>query len=174
MRCLVVCGSANRSGHSAAVADAVSDYLCSSGWDSDLVIVSEIDIGHCTGCGACRKDRKCILDDDMERCSSLFEDAELVVFVSPIQFSGPSSLMKLFMDRLNRFWLSVPDHERRVCCIFCAGSPEPKFSNAVSEFKAVTLGTGSEWTGHIEISGTDGMKPSESASLALEKFSGLI
>lgn len=64
-------------------------------------ILSEKNIGHCTGCFHCWyvEKNKCILDDDMKDAISHFEDMDILILGTPLYFDNVSGMLKVFLDR---------------------------------------------------------------------------
>ena len=157
----ILCGSANPEGVTISMCREAEGCLESAGYDVDLIILSELEINHCTDCGACR-DGGCIMDDGMAVVYDSFSTSDLLILASPIHFSGPSSLIKTAMDRFQLYWYNrdLP-HPRYCAAMLCGGSEEPRFQFTVSIFRAFSITTGMEWLGHAEIPFTDERHDSE-------------
>ena len=54
----------------------------------------------CLGCGYCVKNGKCITDDCVNEAAALLEEADGVVFASPVHYAAASGMMTSFLDRL--------------------------------------------------------------------------
>ncbi len=180
-RAVLLCGSARTDGVTRSMCDAASDHLGSIGWDAETMMISDLDIHHCTDCGSCRGSC-CVIDDGMDTVYRAFMDSDLLILASPIHFSGPSSLTKTAMDRFQPWWFhrDLP-HPGRCAGMLCGGSDEPRFGNTVSIFRAFSITAGMEWVGHLEISGTDrngskgvGEKVSAFLDSVLQGSNGLI
>jgi len=63
-------------------------------------------LGFCTGCLACQKTRKCVLNDDANIIAEKILSADTVVFVTPIYYYEMSGQMKTLLDRLNPLYPS--------------------------------------------------------------------
>ncbi|MFH1480566.1 MAG: flavodoxin family protein [Pseudomonadota bacterium] len=57
-------------------------------------------ISPCQGCLKCSKTGQCQVKDDMQQCYPLVEEAEGIVFGTPVFFFNISGAAKIFMDRL--------------------------------------------------------------------------
>jgi multimeric flavodoxin WrbA len=66
------------------------------------ITLAEKKLGYCTGCYSCWNTTpgKCIQEDDMAGILAAMQDADLLVFGSPLYFGHVSGLFKLFFDRL--------------------------------------------------------------------------
>lgn len=72
----------------------------------DLVKLREINIADCVGCYTCLKESKCSLQDDMTDIRHKIEQADLLIFASPLYWGGITGLMKNFVDRLFYYYHS--------------------------------------------------------------------
>lgn len=72
------------------------------GAETEVVYLNQYDIKLCTGCVSCwlRTPGKCVLKDDMQEIVGKVQQADVLVFATPLYFFGMTSLMKAFMDRL--------------------------------------------------------------------------
>ena len=122
MKALILCGSGNREGFTNAMCQGAERALSSDGWDVDVLRPYDMDVRHCNGCLGCRKDGRCVIDDDMGEIYSLFEGADLLILATPIQFSGPSSVLKTVVDRFNPYWYRKGAHPSRCAAMMCGGS----------------------------------------------------
>ena len=126
MKRVIVVGSPRSKGRSAHLAEMLFEANIDECPEDEifLVPVSEVEIGPCIGCGACRKKmevisrdedgnevseskHRCVFDDDMQTLYDLLDDADELIVVSPIYFSGAPAPMKCVLDRLQPyFWAS--------------------------------------------------------------------
>lgn len=152
---LVVCGSGDPKGISYSVCDAIDGLLDNMGIPCTVLYPYEMDIGHCTGCEMCEVG-DCPFDDDMGVVMDRMSDSDLLILVSPIHFSGPSSIIKTVMDRLQPFWHSKDmAHPGYVAGVLCGGSLEPCFSHTESIIRAMSITVGMEVLGFHHIKDTD-------------------
>ena len=151
----VLCGSAKPDGVTRAMYGSAAEHLRGLGWRVETIMLSDLDIRHCTDCGSCRH-TGCVIGDDMDIVYKAFQSSDMLVMASPIHFSGPSSIMKTAMDRFQPWWFNhdLP-HPSVSVGLLCGGSDEPLYRNTVSILRAFSLTTGMEWRGHLEVSGTD-------------------
>ncbi|AGI47609.1 Multimeric flavodoxin WrbA [Thermoplasmatales archaeon BRNA1] len=166
MKALVLDGSGNPNGFTSEMCQAASSVLEGAGIECSVVQLGKVWIEHCNGCLSCRKGGKCTIDDGMTAYYDALGEIDLLVFATPIRFSGPSSILKTFMDRLNPFFYSNLKHPRFAAAMMCGGADAPRFSNALSEMKALSITVGAEWAGELEVSGTDSKSREEVAAEA--------
>ena len=95
----------------------------------DLVTM---DINDCTGCLNCSITGECIYSDDMKKIYKEVDNADLVIFTTPIYFNSVSSIGKRVIDRFQRnyarrFMLSIDEKiitNKKGILIATAGSIE--------------------------------------------------
>ena len=127
------------------------------GWDSEIVDIDALRIEHCTGCDRC-KGRDCVINDDMRVIVDRFLDSDVVVFATPIRFSGPSSLVKTVIDRFQVIWnnRSLTEGKRRyMTFIASSGTDIPNMAPAKSIIRSLCLAVGAEWIDQHLFTGTD-------------------
>lgn len=94
---LGICGSARKKGNTATL---LREVLNAAGMESELVFLSDLTIGFCTGCLSCVKNRGvCIKDDDMKGLLGKMIAAQAIVLGSPNYYYDVSGLMKNMIDR---------------------------------------------------------------------------
>lgn len=99
MRVLAINGSHRSGKGTAALLNAVLDKARACGAEIDLVELSRLHIGYCTGCNACLAKPVCALSDDMDGLEQKLKEADGIVLGSPDYFANVSARMKTFMDR---------------------------------------------------------------------------
>ena len=187
MKRVIVVGSPRSKGRSAHLAEMLFEANIDECPEDEifLVPVSEVEVGPCVGCGACRKKmevilrdedgnevseskHRCIFDDDMQTLYDLLDDADELIVVSPIYFSGAPAPMKCVLDRLQPyFWASreVALEERlankrpATLHVVGEGNDPHGFDPLVSEVRSATAVAGFrlervlDWVGKIDESG---------------------
>lgn len=165
-KALVICGCGRHEGFTFGICSSFSAELEKCGFDVSVLYPIDMDIGHCTGCGSCEKEKKCTISDGMDSVYGRFGEADLVVLATPIHFSGPSSVIKTVIDRFQVLWYSGGKGPKYMAAIISGGSPKADFTGTMRVFKALAITAGSEWAGELQIAGTDAMKPEEANARA--------
>jgi multimeric flavodoxin WrbA len=94
---LGICGSARKKGNTATL---LREALNATGMESELIFLSDLTIGFCTGCLSCVKNKGvCIKDDDMQGLLEKMMEARAIVLGSPNYYYDVSGLMKNMIDR---------------------------------------------------------------------------
>jgi multimeric flavodoxin WrbA len=94
---LGICGSARKKGNTATL---LREALNATSRESELVFLSDLTVGFCTGCLSCVKNKGvCIKDDDMQGLLDKMIEARAIVLGSPNYYYDVSGLMKNMIDR---------------------------------------------------------------------------
>ena len=106
---LGICGSARKKGNTATL---LREVLNAAGMESELIFLSDLTIGFCTGCLSCVKNRGvCIKDDDMKGLLGKMIAAQAIVLGSPNYYYDVSGLMKNMIDRsISSSYLGVGEY----------------------------------------------------------------
>ncbi|MFP4345169.1 MAG: flavodoxin family protein [Anaerolineales bacterium] len=81
--------------------EALTDELAARGWEVATIPLRERKIGYCVGCFGCwtKTPGVCVIEDDAQDVGRRMIQSDLVVFLTPISFGGPSSALKRTLDR---------------------------------------------------------------------------
>ena len=83
---LVISSSPRRRGNSDLLADAFIEGAQEAGHTVEKISLHDKKIGFCRGCLGCQKTQRCILRDDMDDILPRMQQAEVIVFASPVYF----------------------------------------------------------------------------------------
>jgi len=101
----------------------------SLGADTEIVLLKDLEINHCTNCLTCYKDHNsqiapCALDDDMSQVLEKIKAADGIIFASPVHLGFVTSLMTVLFGRA--VWrLCRPTGE----LLGLKGCPEPRLTD---------------------------------------------
>ena len=192
MKRVIIAGSPRANGRSGHLAEMLFEACIDErpGDELFLVPVSEVEIGPCIGCNACREQTevtivasdgaesvelrpRCIFDDDMQGVYDLLDDADEVTVVSPIYFSGSPAMLKCLLDRLQPyFWADTRKKAKRplVLHVVGEGGDPHGYGALVSEVRSAFACAGFrlerilDWVGKIDAHG-EILAEAEEASL---------
>lgn len=107
MKVLILSGSRNREGQTARIIKAVQKGITAAKGESEVIFLIEKAIEHCRMCdpdgwGLCRRESRCIIDDDLQPIIDKLKAADAVLFANPVYFSDLSESMRSFLDRYRR------------------------------------------------------------------------
>ena len=133
MKVLGLVGSPRRNSNTDLLVDEILRGAAKNGYLPEKVYLYRLKIDPCLDCKACKKGRfQCALRDDMEQLYPKLENADVIVFGTPLYWYGPSAKMKLLQDRLRpyvaskrlkgkRAVLVVPSEEGAEACNHTVG-----------------------------------------------------
>ena len=102
MKVLAFNGSARKDGNTAILIRRVLKVLEVDGFETELVSLAGQQIRGCNACGICfkTKNKRCIIEDDkVNEYIAKMQEADAIIFGSPVYFSMMPSELKAFMDR---------------------------------------------------------------------------
>lgn len=107
MDAILICGSRNPKGQTAQAADAFLKGIAKAGGATERVFLPTRKIERCRQCdddgwGLCRKEGRCVMDDDLGALVEKMRKADAVVFATPVYYSDLSESLRAFSDRLRR------------------------------------------------------------------------
>ena len=107
MKALILSGSRNREGQTAKAIEAIRKGLTAGKAKSEIIFLTELSLERCRQCdpdgwGLCRKEGRCIIEDDFPVLVKKVKAADVLVFANPVYFGDLSESMRCFLDRYRR------------------------------------------------------------------------
>lgn len=103
MKCLVIFGSPRKNGNTAKL---LNYFLENIPGEKYIFNAYELQVTPCTDCRYCYKEKKCVLEDDMNEIYSILESCDSIIIASPMYFASFPSPLKAIIDRLQVYWSS--------------------------------------------------------------------
>jgi len=122
---LILSTSPRRNSNSEALAEAFARGAAENGHDVELITLRGKELRFCQGCFACQKTGKCVLRDDMQEIVPKMEQADVLVFATPIYYYEMSGQMKTLLDRGNP--LFVADYRFRDVYFLASAAEDEDF-----------------------------------------------
>ncbi|MGL5956182.1 MAG: flavodoxin family protein [Brevinema sp.] len=144
---LIFFGAARIKGHTKRLLDIFCEHL-----EGDVEILdayriqySDKAIAPCTDCRYCWRTRACSIKDSMTDIYQKIDDADNIIFASPMYFHSVTGPLKTIIDRLQVFWAShvrkdKPEHPLKKGGIIMVGGA-PSFPNQFLAGEIVLAGT---------------------------------
>ncbi len=98
---LIISTSLRKNSNSDALADAFLEGAKSAGHDVEKISLSGKKIEFCRGCLACQTTQRCVIRDDADQIEQKMQNADVLVFATPIYYYEMSGQMKTMLDRGN-------------------------------------------------------------------------
>ena len=100
MKVILVNGSPHERGCTDRALREVAAALESEGVQTEMLWIGRQPVSGCTGCGACRKLKKCVIDGDgVNDFIRKAQSADGFVFGSPVHYASAGGAMTSFLDR---------------------------------------------------------------------------
>ncbi len=119
---LIVSASPRKNSNSEALANAFARGAAESGNAVEQISLRGKDIRFCQGCFSCQKTGRCVFRDDADAIEQKMEQADVLVFATPIYYYEMSGQMKTMLDRGNPLFVS--DYKFRDVYLLAAAAEE--------------------------------------------------
>ncbi len=156
MKIVGLVGSPRKASNTDLLVSAILDGAKANKHSIQKIRLYDLDIAPCLDCKACKKGKyQCALKDDMKTLYPKLEEADVVIFGTPLYWYGPSAKMKLLVDRLRPFIASkglkgkravlvVPSEEGADACELTVGMFSLSFKYLEMDLESAMLPTASE------------------------------
>jgi multimeric flavodoxin WrbA len=105
MKTLAFFGSARKEGNTKALLDAFLEGLGEGRENSvEMVDAYRFSATPCKDCRYCWRRPGCVIPDDVQDVYQMIEDADVVVFASPVYFHSVTGPLKVIIDRMQTYW----------------------------------------------------------------------
>lgn len=101
MKVILLNGSPNQNGSTAAMLKTLKNTLEKAGMEGEILHVGSGKTCGCNGCGTCgeRGDGRCVIGDDVNIFLEKMEAVDGLIVGSPVHYAGISGNLKCFLDR---------------------------------------------------------------------------
>ena len=104
MKVLALIGSPRREGNTDLLVEQILEGCRAKGHMAEKVFLYDYTISLCVDCRSCKKgDYVCCINDEMQRIYPLMEEADVMVFGTPVYWYGCTAKMKMLVDRMRPF-----------------------------------------------------------------------
>lgn len=104
MRILSLIGTPRKGSNTDILIEKILEGSTPLGYSSEKLYLYDYEISPCIDCRYCKKgDYVCALDDGMQSIYPKLEEADVIIFGTPLYWYGPTGKMKLLVDRLRPY-----------------------------------------------------------------------
>jgi multimeric flavodoxin WrbA len=104
MKILALIGSPRKMGNTDLLVEQILKGCRAKGHTTEKVFLYDYTISLCVDCRSCKKgDYVCCINDEMQQIYPLMEEADVIIFGTPVYWYGPTAKMKMFVDRMRPF-----------------------------------------------------------------------
>ncbi len=135
-----------------------------SGGRSEVVVLNSLQFASCQECENLPKNKKCIIQDELQELFPKVDEADILVVASPIFFGSLSAQAKMMIDRFQCHWrakeiLKLDLKQKPKKGVFLcveASDREDFFQNGKSIVKNFFATVNTEYSGEVFCKGVDG------------------
>ncbi len=98
-RLLIINGSPRKEGVDATIAKVIAERMKGYGYESETVVLNDLDIRGCQACECCKRTGRCVQKDDMIPLYDKIRSSDMLILCSPIYYGAETGQMKTFIDR---------------------------------------------------------------------------
>ncbi len=100
MKVLLINGSQHEKGCTYTALSEVTKALNANGVETEIYQLGQKQVSGCKGCWACKKLKKCVIDDGVNEFVEKAAEFDGYVFGSPVYYASASGALVSFMDRV--------------------------------------------------------------------------
>ena len=100
MKVLLVNGSSHEKGCTYTALAEVAKALNANGVETEIYWLGHNQVSGCKGCWACKKIKKCVIDDGVNEFVAKAAEFDGFVFGSPVYYASAAGALVSFMDRV--------------------------------------------------------------------------
>jgi multimeric flavodoxin WrbA len=100
MKIVGIVGSPRKKGNTEILMNEALKVAREAGFETEMFLMSQKQVAPCDACGTCFEVGNCVVQDDMQELYAMLEQADGVIFGSPVYFGSVSAQMKAIMDRM--------------------------------------------------------------------------
>ena len=100
MKILMINGSPKADGNTARALAEMRAVFEAEGAEIEYFHVGHLTVQGCTGCAACFKTKKCVVDDVVNELALQFEGCDGMVIGSPVYYAAPNGTLISLLNRL--------------------------------------------------------------------------
>lgn len=126
---MLINGSPRPNGNTETLFDGMIRGIEEAGNRAVKYNLREMDINQCKGCFACMNGNGCVQKDDMQEILRTYEEADVLVFGSPLQWMQVTGSMKTMLDRLLTA-VAQKKQQKDAFLVMTAGAPGEIFESA--------------------------------------------
>lgn len=110
---LAIYGSPRRSGNTSTLLARAVAGAKSAGAEVEEIVLRDLKMSPCLEIYGCKKDGRCVIQDDFQRIYDLLLTCDGLMLASPIFFYTVSAYTKILMDRCQSLWVKKYWLEKR-------------------------------------------------------------
>ena len=161
---ITILNGSPRKENTAAMVDAFAEGAKAAGHEVEILHAGKMKIGGCLACEYChtKGEGKCVQKDDMEKVMPAYKDVDMIVFASPIYYSGLTSQLLAAAQRI--YAIGKPAKAKKTALLLSSAAPGP-YTNAIGVYKDMTGYMGMEDAGVCCLAGDENKSEEKLAAI---------
>lgn len=161
MKILVLNGSPTPNGNTVALINAFKEGAESKGHEVNVINVAHKNIKGCMACNFCKRNNgQCVQKDDMQEIYPLIQDADMIVFASPIYYFIMSGQLESVIHRF--YAINAPEKAKYSALLLSSYSPNV-YTGAIAQYKDMIAYMGMSDKGIVTADNSTNKTPSKLA-----------
>ena len=151
---IAVLNGSPRTGNTAAMIQAFVEGAKEANHEVEVLHVGKMKIGGCLACEYChgKGEGQCVQKDDMAQVMPAYKDADMIVYASPIYYSGLTAQICAAMQRI--YAIGKPAKATKAALFLSSAAPGP-YNGAMETYKEMITFMGLENCGIICAAGDE-------------------
>ena len=161
---ITILNGSPRKENTAAMVDAFAEGAKAAGHQVEVLHVGRMKIAGCLGCEYChgKGEGKCVQKDDMEKVIPAYQDADMVVYASPIYYFGMTAQISAAIQRI--YCIGKPPKATKAALLLSSGVAGST-GGAIATYKGMVSFMGLEDVGVCELSGDENKSEEKLAAI---------
>ena len=161
---ITILNGSPRKENTAAMVDAFAEGAKAAGHQVEVLQVGRMKIAGCLGCEYChgKGEGKCVQKDDMEKVIPSYQDADMVVYASPIYYFGMTAQISAAIQRV--YCIGKPPKAAKAALLLSSGVAGST-GGAIATYKGMISFMGLEDVGVCELSGDENKSEEKLAAI---------
>lgn len=156
MRVAIFTGSPRKEGNTATLASLLATRLRHYQIETEIFDLYDHKIDPCTDCRMCKTDELiCTHPDGMDRLYQKMEEADVLIFGTPIYWFGPSGQTKLMIDRFRPYFVNKKLYGKKAALLLPSATGDEDCDLTIEQFIRIFKALGMEYLDTICIKAYD-------------------
>lgn len=128
---VIISSSPRKNGNSDILAKEFARGAADAGNSVDIIELRDMDLRFCRGCLYCQSHDRCVIDDSVRETLPEVQNADVLVFATPVYYYCVSGQLKTYLDRLNPLFSRENAFKEVYIIATCADEEQSAFDGTV-------------------------------------------
>ena len=139
MKVLIFNGSPRKGNTYTAVNRLIDGMDAAGGFETKVINANNVEVSPCIACLACNCDSRCVFEDDTNDIMDAIEEADAVIFATPVYWWGVTAQLKLIIDKMYSCFVKLEEMKKKtgVIVIGEAEQDDPQYRIIPTQFECI-------------------------------------